>query len=125
MTAAIAQFDGQLATFKAYEPGDHPCYRCLFREAPQGEFDEACARDGVLGALAGVMGSLQAVEVLKELLGWPVAQARSRSTTAWAATFIACRCAAIPTVRCAAPALRSATCRVTGGERREQRAEAT
>ena len=35
----------------------------------QGDFDEGCARDGVLGALAGVMGSLQAVEVLKELLG--------------------------------------------------------
>jgi len=69
VTAAIAQFDGQLATFKAYETGDHPCYRCLFREAPSGDFDESCARDGILGALAGVMGSLQAVEVLKELLG--------------------------------------------------------
>ena len=69
VTAAIAQFDGQLATFKPYESGNYPCYRCLFREAPQGDFDEGCARDGVLGALAGVMGSLQAVEVLKELLG--------------------------------------------------------
>jgi adenylyltransferase/sulfurtransferase len=69
VTAAIAQFDGQLATFKAHEEGDHPCYRCLFREAPSGDFDESCARDGILGALAGVMGSLQAVEVLKELLG--------------------------------------------------------
>jgi adenylyltransferase/sulfurtransferase len=69
VTAAIAQFDGQLATFKAYADGDHPCYRCLFREAPAGEGDESCARDGVLGALAGVMGTLQAVEVLKELLG--------------------------------------------------------
>ena len=69
VTAAIAQFDGQLATFKAYRDGEHPCYRCLFREAPPGDFDESCARDGILGALAGVMGSLQAVEVLKELLG--------------------------------------------------------
>jgi adenylyltransferase/sulfurtransferase len=69
VTAAIAQFDGQLATFKPYESGNYPCYRCLFREAPQGDFDESCARDGILGALAGVMGSLQAVEVLKELLG--------------------------------------------------------
>jgi adenylyltransferase/sulfurtransferase len=69
VTAAIAQFDGQLATFKAYQEGDHPCYRCVFRDAPQGDFDQGCARDGVLGALAGVMGSLQAVEVLKELLG--------------------------------------------------------
>ena len=69
VTAAIAQFDGQLATFKAYQEGDHPCYRCVVRDAPPGDFDEGCARDGVLGALAGVMGSLQAVEVLKELLG--------------------------------------------------------
>jgi molybdopterin-synthase adenylyltransferase len=69
VTAAIAEFDGQLATFKAYRDGDHPCYRCVFREVPPGDFDEGCARDGVLGALAGVMGSLQAVEVLKELLG--------------------------------------------------------
>jgi adenylyltransferase/sulfurtransferase len=79
VTAAIAQFDGQLATFKAYAPGDHPCYRCLFREAPQGDFDESCARDGILGALAGVMGSLQAVEVLKELLG--IGQSLSGSLT--------------------------------------------
>jgi molybdopterin-synthase adenylyltransferase len=69
VTAAIAQFDGQLATFKPYQEGDHPCYRCLFREAPPGDFDESCARDGILGALAGVLGSVQAVEVLKELLG--------------------------------------------------------
>jgi adenylyltransferase/sulfurtransferase len=79
VTAAIAQFDGQLATFKAYVPGDHPCYRCLFREAPQGDFDESCARDGILGALAGVMGSLQAVEVLKELVG--IGQSLSGSLT--------------------------------------------
>jgi adenylyltransferase/sulfurtransferase len=69
ITAAIAQFDGQFATFKAYAEGDHPCYRCLFREAPAGDFDESCARDGIHGALAGVLGSLQAVEALKELLG--------------------------------------------------------
>ena len=79
VTAAIAQFDGQLATFKAYQAGDHPCYRCLFREAPPGDFDESCARDGILGALAGVMGSLQAVEVLKELLG--IGQSLSGSLT--------------------------------------------
>ena len=79
VTAAIAQFDGQLATFKAYEEGDHPCYRCLFGEAPAGEGDASCARDGILGALAGVMGTLQAVEVLKELLG--IGQSLSGSLT--------------------------------------------
>lgn len=69
VTAAIAQFDGQIATFKAHQAGDHPCYRCVFREPPSGDFDQSCARDGILGALAGVMGTLQASEVLKELLG--------------------------------------------------------
>ena len=79
VTAAIAQFDGQLATFKAYQEGDHPCYRCLFGEAPAGDIDASCARDGILGALAGVMGTLQAVEVLKELLG--IGQSLSGSLT--------------------------------------------
>lgn len=69
VTAAIQRFDGQLATFRAYEAGELPCYRCVFGSPPPEEFDQSCSRDGVLGALAGAMGSLQAVEVLKELLG--------------------------------------------------------
>jgi len=65
VSAAVLRFDGQLATFRA--PG--PCYRCLYpTEPPEGE-TESCAQAGVLGAMAGTMGSLQAVEVLKELLG--------------------------------------------------------
>jgi len=66
VSAAILRFDGQLATWRGYEP-DKPCYRCLFREIPPEE--QTCAQDGVLGALAGVMGSLQATEAIKELLG--------------------------------------------------------
>ena len=122
VTAAIAQFDGQLATFKAYREGDHPCYRCVFREAPH-DFDEGCARDGVLGALAGVMGSLQAVEVLKELLesANSLLAARSPSTTAWAGGFTAWPCAVTPSAPCAVPILRSAICRSTAVERRKQR----
>ena len=122
VTAAIAQFDGQLATFKAYREGDHPCYRCVFREAPQGDFDEGCARDGVLGALAGVMGSLQAVEVLKELLG--IGESLSGSLTIYdglGGVFTAWPCAAIASAPCAAPILRSAICRFIGIERRKQR----
>jgi len=69
VSAAIQRFDGQLATFRAYEAGERPCYRCVFGSPPPEEFDQSCSRDGVLGALAGAMGSLQAVEVLKELLG--------------------------------------------------------
>ena len=69
VSAAILRFDGQLSTYKAHLGGDNPCYRCLFPEAPPPGLIPSCAEGGVLGALAGVMGSLQSVEVLKELLG--------------------------------------------------------
>jgi len=73
VTAAILRFDGQLATFKAHAidgAGNHgPCYRCIFREAPPPGQIPSCAEAGVLGALCGTMGSLQATEILKELLG--------------------------------------------------------
>ena len=68
VSAAILRFDGQITTFKAHEPGENPCYRCLFGNDQPDERD-SCADTGVFGALAGTMGSLQAVEVLKELLG--------------------------------------------------------
>ena len=68
MSAAILRFDGQLSTFKAYQDADSPCYRCVFGDQPD-DFKESCADVGVLGALAGAMGTLQAVEVVKELLG--------------------------------------------------------
>jgi len=67
--AALAPFDGQLSTFKAYLGPPHPCYRCLFREPPPPESVPRCETAGILGAIAGVMGTLQATEVLKELLG--------------------------------------------------------
>lgn len=69
VSGAILRFDGQLATYKAHLPGDNPCYRCLFGKPPPEEVGGSCSQDGVLGALAGTMGSMQAVEVLKELLG--------------------------------------------------------
>jgi molybdopterin/thiamine biosynthesis adenylyltransferase len=67
--AALSPFDGQLSTFKAYLGAPHPCYRCLFREAPPPDSVPRCETAGILGAIAGVMGTLQATEVLKELLG--------------------------------------------------------
>jgi adenylyltransferase/sulfurtransferase len=67
--AALSPFDGQLSTFKAYLGPPHPCYRCLFREPPPPDLVPRCETAGILGAVAGVMGTLQAVEVLKELLG--------------------------------------------------------
>jgi adenylyltransferase/sulfurtransferase len=69
VAASLAPFDGQLSTFKAYLGPPHPCYRCLFREAPPPDLVPRCETAGILGAVAGVMGTLQATEVLKELLG--------------------------------------------------------
>ncbi|WP_419902736.1 HesA/MoeB/ThiF family protein [Kiloniella sp.] len=68
VSAAIMRFDGQLTTFRAFEDDDKPCYRCLFGDEQIAE-KGSCADVGVLGALAGTMGSLQSVEVIKELLG--------------------------------------------------------
>ncbi len=74
VSGAILRFDGQLATFKAFETdgetGEHgPCYRCLFREPPPPGQIPTCAEAGVLGAFCGTVGSLQATEVIKEVLG--------------------------------------------------------
>ena len=68
VSAAVTEFEGQLATYKAYEPG-LPCYRCLFPEPPPPGTVPSCSETGVLGAAAGVMGSLQALEVLKQAAG--------------------------------------------------------
>jgi len=68
VSAAMLRFDGQIATFKAYREGDHPCYRCLFREPPRPGLIPSCSEAGILGALAGTLGALQATEVLKEIL---------------------------------------------------------
>ncbi|MGH6977530.1 MAG: HesA/MoeB/ThiF family protein, partial [Stellaceae bacterium] len=69
VAAALSPFEGQLSTFKSHLGPPHPCYRCLFREAPPPESVPRCETAGILGAIAGVMGTLQAVEVLKEILG--------------------------------------------------------
>jgi adenylyltransferase/sulfurtransferase len=68
VSAAVTEFDGQLATFKAHEKGC-PCYRCIFPEPPSAGTVPNCSEAGVLGAAAGVMGTLQALEVLKEITG--------------------------------------------------------
>ena len=65
VSGAVLRFEGQLATFKV--PG--PCYRCLYHDIPPDDATPSCAQAGVLGAMAGVVGSMQATEILKELLG--------------------------------------------------------
>ena len=68
VSAAVTEFEGQLATYKGHDPA-LPCYRCLFPEPPPPGTVPNCSETGVLGAAAGVMGSLQALEVLKEAAG--------------------------------------------------------
>ncbi|HKK92093.1 MAG TPA: ThiF family adenylyltransferase, partial [Longimicrobiales bacterium] len=63
---SILRFDGQVALF-ATEDG--PCYRCLFRDPPPPGLVPNCAEGGVLGVLPGIVGSLQALEVIKWILG--------------------------------------------------------
>jgi adenylyltransferase/sulfurtransferase len=75
VSAAVTEFEGQLATFKAHDRGGQPsgikfpCYRCLFPAVPPPGTVGNCSETGVLGAAAGVMGSLAALEVLKEIAG--------------------------------------------------------
>jgi molybdopterin/thiamine biosynthesis adenylyltransferase/rhodanese-related sulfurtransferase len=63
---SIYRFEGQVTVFK---PGDGPCYRCLFPTPPPPELAPSCAEGGVLGVLPGIVGSLQANETIKLLLG--------------------------------------------------------
>ena len=69
VSAAILRFDGQISTYKAFEGPGHPCLRCIFPDAPSEEAVPSCAQAGVLGALAGTLGAMQATEVVKEILG--------------------------------------------------------
>jgi len=69
VSGAILRFEGQLSTFKPHVGSSHPCYRCLFREAPPPGTTPRCEEAGILGAVAGVVGTLQATEVVKEILG--------------------------------------------------------
>jgi molybdopterin/thiamine biosynthesis adenylyltransferase len=64
--AGILRFDGQLITVL---PGESACYRCIFKSPPPAGVVPSCSQAGVLGALAGVIGCLQATEALKYLLG--------------------------------------------------------
>jgi adenylyltransferase/sulfurtransferase len=67
VSAAISAFSAQISTFKPYLGEGHPCYRCLVPQAPRREI--TCAQEGIIGPLAGMAGSIQALEVIKELLG--------------------------------------------------------
>jgi adenylyltransferase/sulfurtransferase len=74
VTASLGTFDGSLTTIRAHETRadgqKNPTWRCLFPEAPPAGTVPSCAEAGVLGALAGTMGSLMAIEVIREIVGF-------------------------------------------------------
>jgi molybdopterin/thiamine biosynthesis adenylyltransferase len=74
VTAALGPFDGTLTTIRAHERGadgkPNPTYRCLFPEPPPPGTVPACAEAGILGALAGVVGAMAALEVIREIVGF-------------------------------------------------------
>jgi molybdopterin-synthase adenylyltransferase len=73
VTAALGEFDGTLTTLKPYEAGPdglpNPTYRCLFPDPPEPGTILTCAEAGVLGAIGGVLGSLMAIEAMREIVG--------------------------------------------------------
>jgi molybdopterin/thiamine biosynthesis adenylyltransferase len=68
VSAAVLRFEGQLSVFHGHD-GTNPCHRCLHPEPPPPGLVPTCSEAGVLGAVTGVMGTLQATEVLKLILG--------------------------------------------------------
>lgn len=68
VSAAVGQFDGQVATFRGWEAAS-PCYRCFVGDDPDRP-DVSCADQGVLGALTGVVGSLAAMEAIRQITGF-------------------------------------------------------
>ncbi|WP_298422683.1 molybdopterin-synthase adenylyltransferase MoeB [Rhodoblastus sp.] len=74
VTAAVGQFDGSLTTLRPFETGPdgspNPTYRCLFPHKPPPGSLPTCAEAGVLGALTGMVGSLMALEVIREIVGF-------------------------------------------------------
>jgi molybdopterin-synthase adenylyltransferase len=73
VTAAVGQFDGSITTLRPHESGPdgtpNPTWRCLFPEPPPDGLLPTCAEAGILGALVGVIGAMQALEAIKEILG--------------------------------------------------------
>ncbi|MDQ6979189.1 MAG: molybdopterin-synthase adenylyltransferase MoeB [Mariprofundaceae bacterium] len=69
VSGAMFRFDGQVSTFKPHQHAEGPCYRCLYPEPPPAGLVPSCSEAGILGALAGTVGTIQAVEVIKEILG--------------------------------------------------------
>jgi adenylyltransferase/sulfurtransferase len=99
VSAAVLRFEGQLSVFKPHAGG--PCYRCLYAQPPPAGLVPACSEAGVLGAVTGVMGTLQATEVLKEILG--IGESLAGRLLVWDALEMRFRCIKLkPDPSCAA-----------------------
>ncbi len=69
VSGALSSYTGQIATFKPHAGEGLPCYRCFLPHTPPGNTAGTCADHGILGAVAGMVGTMQALEVLKEITG--------------------------------------------------------
>ncbi|MBE6015411.1 MAG: thiazole biosynthesis adenylyltransferase ThiF [Lachnospiraceae bacterium] len=76
--AGIIRFQGQLMT---YVPGEGPCYRCVFKNPPPKDAVPTCKQAGVIGAMAGTIGTLQAMEAIKYIIG------KGELLTGWLLTY--------------------------------------
>lgn len=74
VTATVGQFDGYVTTFRSFETAadgtPNPTYRCLFPRPPAPGMAPSCEEAGIIGALTGVIGALQAMEAIKEIVGF-------------------------------------------------------
>jgi adenylyltransferase/sulfurtransferase len=74
VTAAVGTFDGTLTTIRAHETqkdgARNPTYRCLFPEPPPPGTVPTCSEVGIIGALTGILGSMMALEVIREIVGF-------------------------------------------------------
>jgi len=72
VSGAVIRMEGQLSVFTGEQ--DSPCYACLYRQ--EGEDETRCSETGVLAPVVGIIGSIQATEAIKVLLGWPTLKGR-------------------------------------------------
>jgi molybdopterin-synthase adenylyltransferase len=74
VTASVNEFDGSITTIRAHEKNSeghpNPTYRCLFPEKPANGIIPTCSEVGVLGALTGIIGTMQAMEIIREIVGF-------------------------------------------------------